>query len=207
MLPVPGYSDVFYSWIEIKNLGFPLHGFLLYIASDHNFPEYVSGDGLGDMDYWTRDECAIFIVHSPSAKWIEYTRREKHTWWTLFGQRWSNDRELSSLLAEHGQSKLLTIDGQTASMQEVFAPALDEFQHRDEIGSILEKFGLGPTDHPCLIFFRDLGDNTAWRVRLRDLVGVSVQELRKALQTWFDGPEFGKLLKEAGNGIARTRRS
>jgi len=203
MLPVPGYSDVFFSWIEIRDLGFPLHGFLLYLASDHNFPEYLDGDGLGDLDYWTRDDVAIFVVHAPSSKWIEYAREKNHPWWTLFGQRWSCDEELSSLMREHGQSDVLMIDGHHASMRDVFAPALNEYQHRDEIGGILDKFGLAPQDHPCLIFFRDLADDVAWRVSLRELVGTKLHDLRQALQSWFAGDDFRRLLKEAAHDHAR----
>jgi hypothetical protein len=92
-------------------------------------------------------------------------------------------------------------------MSEVFAPALDEFHHRDEIGVILGKFGLAPTDHPCLIFFQELEDEKAWRIRLGELVGCDVKDLRQALQEWFSGPEFGQLLKEAELGYARKNRT
>ena len=75
MVPIPGLESVKSAWLTIEAEGFNLHGFFIYAAGDHYFPEYIDGDGLGELDRWSTDECAIFVVHSPSEQWIEYTKR------------------------------------------------------------------------------------------------------------------------------------
>ena len=85
MIPVPGLENVQCAWVDIKAQGFTLHGFLTFLASDHYFPEYLDGEGLSDLDVWSGHDCAIFVVQSPSAAWIQYTKATDHTWWKLFG--------------------------------------------------------------------------------------------------------------------------
>lgn len=199
MIPVPGLDSVRCAWVEIRAEGFTLHGFLVFLTSDHNFPEYLGGDGLGDLDCWTGTDCAVFIVQSPSAKWIEYTRATGHTWWHLFGNLVETDEEVQQVLLQHGNTLLLQIDGTRQTLQEVFAPCLNQFQHSAEIEKILYRFNLRPTDHPSLILFKDLKDRSVWHVDMSDLVDLPERDLRNALHKWFAGPDFRNLLREARN--------
>lgn len=197
MIPVPGLESVECAWIDIKTQGFTLHGFLVFLASDHYFPEYLEGEGLGDLNLWSGKDCAIFVVQSPSAAWIEYTKKEKHAWWKLFGHLFDHSSDDGDFLSSNGNAKILQLHGSTRTLREFFAPCLNHFQHSDEIAKVLHRFNLQPTDHPALILFRDIKDRVIWHVGLRDLVGTPESDLRASLQTWFSGLEFKRLLKEA----------
>ncbi|SRR6266704_1671202 len=197
MIPVPGLDSVRCAWVEIRTEGFTLHGFLVFLASDHYFPEYLDGDGLADLDSWTGRDCAVFVVQSPSAKWIEYTKATEHSWWRLFGHLVAPDEEVEYVLVEHGNVPLLQIAGARRTLQEVFAPCLNQFQHSAEIEKILHRFNLNPTDHPSLILFKDLKDRRIWHVDLSDLVDLPERDLRTALHRWFAGSDFRSLMSEA----------
>ena len=197
MIPVPGLDSVRCEWVVIRAEGFTLHGFLVFLASDHYFQEYLDGDGLADLDIWTGRECAVFVVQSPSAKWIEYAKATDHSWWRLFGSLVTAHEEVEEVLVEHGKVPLLKIDGSRRTLQEVFAPCLNQFQHGAEMEKILHRFNLGPTDHPSLILFKDLKDRRILYVDMSDLVDLAERDLRTALHRWFAGSEFRKLLSEA----------
>ena len=199
MIPIPGLDSVRCAWVEISKEGFTLHGFFIFLGSDHFFPEYIDGDGLADLDTWTGDECAVFVIQSPSAKWIEYTKANNHTWWKLFGQFFEFDDYMKQVLAEHGNIPLVQMNGSKKTLRDIFAPCLNQFQHSAEIGKILHRFNLNPTDHPCLILFKDLKDSKVWYVDMTDLVDTPERVLRQALHDWFAGREFQNLLKEASN--------
>jgi hypothetical protein len=200
MIPVPGLDSVRCAWVEIRQEGFALHGFLLFRSTDHYFPEYLEGDGLDDLNIWTGDDCAIFVVQSPSATWIEYTKATNHTWWKLFG-RYDVDHTSSSpfsdLARDLGHSAVLAVGEETLTLRNVFAPCLNQFQHSAEIAKILYRFGLEPTEHPCLILFRDLKDRDIWFVDLRDLCRLPESDLAESLKRWFGDGEFKRMMEEA----------
>ncbi len=198
MIPIPGLDSVRCAWVEIRQEGFVLHGFLLYRSTDHYFPEYLDGNGLDDLNIWTGDDCAVFVVQSPSTQWIEYTRAANHTWWKLFG-RYTEDGSstLSDLAMNVGNTAVLAVGEETLTLRDVFAPCLNQFQHSAEIAKILHRFGLGPTEHPCLVMFRDLRDRDVWFVDLRDLRGLREADLAKSLQNWFGGRDFARMMEEA----------
>jgi len=197
MLPVPGIENVECAWVNIKSQGFTLHGFLTFLQSDHYFPEYLEGEGLGDLDIWSGHECAIFVVQSPSTAWIEYAETSDHPWWKIFGSHLYEDSHFVKLISDHSNAQVLAINGSILTFRDVFAPRLNQFQHNDEIAKILRRFGLKPTDHPSLILFKDFNDRSGWYIDLKDLVAIREQDLRASLQKWFSGPEFERLLKEA----------
>jgi hypothetical protein len=198
MIPVPGFDSVECAWLEIRQEGFLLHGFLLYRSTDYYFPEYLDGDGLDDLNVWTGDECAVFVIQSPSAQWIDYTRATNHPWWKLFGRYAREDAaSFSELVSEVAGTAVLTIGNETLTLRDVFAPCLNQFQHSAETAKVLYRFGLGPTEHPCLVMFRDLRDQDVWFVDLRDLRGVPARDLGKSLQDWFGGGEFARIMDEA----------
>jgi len=192
MIPIPGFKSIQYNWITIKGEGFTLYGFLLYLATDHYFPEYMQSDGLLDLELWTGKDLAVFIVQAPSQKWIEYARITNHTWWKLFGKQ-------AEFLQENQDAAVLQTSEGKKSLREIFAPCLDKFLHRIEIEKILHRFNINHTEHPCMVLFKNYRDRSIWYVDCRDMLNVRPYQLRKSLQQWFDGPYFKKLMKEARN--------
>lgn len=200
MIPVPGLQNVKCAWLDIKAQGFTLHGFLTFLSSDHSFPEYLNGEGLSDLDVWSGGDCAIFVVQSPSAEWIDYTRDTAHPWWKLFGESPEDRDEVTEFAAQYSDVPVLTIEGTPRTLREVFAPCLNHFQRNEEIAKILHRFGLSPTDHPSLIMFKDFNDrHNVWYIDLKDLVNIPEQDLRTSLQRWFAGKEFKRLMQEASH--------
>jgi hypothetical protein len=80
MIPVPGLDDVRVYWLKVRRGGTVLHGYLLYAASDHRFPEYIAGDGMGDLDAWSGQECGIFVFQSPPEGWAKHAAKTDHVW-------------------------------------------------------------------------------------------------------------------------------
>jgi len=199
MIPVPNLDAVRCAWIDIRIQEFTLHGFLLYAMSDHKFPEYVDGDGLADLDQWSTGDCGIFVVHTPSEEWIEYTQATDHPWWKLFGAHGGSTDFIRDLDRQIGTSQVLEIGTELKTIREVFAPRLNRFRHQQEVSKILHRFDLSPTAHPCLILFRDLKDREVTVIDFHDLVDIPVAELRKGLKDWFGGDEFEQLIKEAAH--------
>jgi hypothetical protein len=198
MIPIPGLESVVCSWITIKAEGYQLHGFLIYTASDHYFPEYINGEGLADLDVWTGHDCAIFVVHSPSEQWIEYTKASDHTWWRLFGQCFENQTQ-AEIIQQHGDIPILQVGNVRKTLREVFAPCLNSYLYGQEIARILSYFDLKATQHPSMILFKELDDKWVWYVDMNDLTNIPQADLRAALQRWFGGNDFTRLLKEARN--------
>jgi hypothetical protein len=96
-----------------------------------------------------------------------------------------------------GHSAVLAVGEETLTLRDVFAPCLNQFQHSAEIAKILRRFGLGPTEHPCLVLFRDLKDREFWFVDLRDLCRLPEPDLAESLKRWLGGPDFGRMMEEA----------
>jgi hypothetical protein len=151
------------------------------------------------LDVWSGNDCAIFIVQSPSAAWIEYTKTADHAWWKLFGHLVDQPAKVDAFLSSHSNDAVLEINGSTRTLREVFAPCLNHFQHSHEIAKVLHRFNLNPTDHPALILFKDIRDREVWHIDLKDLVNIPERQLRTALQRWFAEREFKQLLKEAND--------
>jgi hypothetical protein len=198
MIPIPGLEAVQCAWVEIRADGFTLHGFLVYTMSDHKFPRYMRKDGQLDVEQWATDQCTIFVVQSPSAEWINYAESvTDHPWWRLFGHLLDDPEEARELDERVGDVALLRVRGRAKTLDEVFAPVRNAFRHTREVTKILRRFDLAPTDHPCLILFRDLREPRAWVIDLRDLLGREVSTLRRGLREWFGGREFQQILLEA----------
>src|SRR5436853_3363983 len=86
MIPVPGLDDVRIYWLKVRHRGVILHGYLLYTQSDHRFPEYISNEGMGDLDIWTGRECNVFVFQRPPEGWAQHAIRTNHVWSELIGQ-------------------------------------------------------------------------------------------------------------------------
>ncbi|HYO51708.1 hypothetical protein [Archangium sp.] len=197
MMPIPGYEAVRCAWLRIEAEGFVLHGFLLFTLGDHPFPEYLNGPGLSDLDGWTGRECAVFVMHSPSQAWIDYTSKDGHPWWRVFG---NTDRTVQARMQERlagFASVSFEFEGEQRTLGSILAPPVNEFTYRREVEQILKLFECKETDHPCLILFKSLRAPAFWFVSLGDLLGQTSAGLRTSLRTWFGSGEFQRILKEA----------
>lgn len=96
MLPVPNLETFRSAWLDLKRQGFALHGFFLFVGTDHYFPEYFDNGGLADLESWTARTCSLFVLRSSSVEWVDYTRKNSHVWWKLFGAKGRQGRRLWS---------------------------------------------------------------------------------------------------------------
>jgi hypothetical protein len=195
MIPVPGLDDIRVYWLKVRRSGTVLHGYLLYAASDHRFPEYMADEGIGDLDSWTGEECGIFVFQSPPEGWIKHAARTDHIWSKLVKEVYGNG--CSEEVIEFGIDMKFAFNGKETTLKNLFADCTDSYAHRDLIRQVLQHFSLPVTSHPCLILFQDLYGKQFWHVALDDLLNKPEGDLRKALKIWFSGSDFGRLIEEA----------
>lgn len=200
MAVIPKVSSVSWLAVEIETAsGFKLQGFLLYTIPDKNFPEYINEGGLSDLEVWSDDKCVIYVVHSPSDQWIEYAQLKNHAWWKAVTKNMPLSQEGLEILQQYGSIPIVQVGDSKRTLRDVLSPPINEFLHGDEIGKILKYFQLGPTQHPCMVLFKTMRDSSVWYVDMSDMLGISIEELRSALKTWFAGKNFREMLEEAGN--------
>src|SRR5262245_52697244 len=84
VIPIPDFETLRRSWVQVRAAGTTLYGLLVYHASDHHFPEYVSADGLSALHLYSSGRCALFVIHSPSVGFIDYARKKVPLWAQLF---------------------------------------------------------------------------------------------------------------------------
>lgn len=199
MMPIPGYDAVRCAWLRIESEGFVLHGFLLFTLGDEPFPEYLNGRGLADLDGWSGKECAVFVMRAPSQEWIDYTSSTNHSWWRVFGNADpATQKQMRKDLSKFEKVRF-EFQGEQRTLTSILAPPVNEFIYRTEVERVLERFGCKSTEHPSLLLFRSLRDQSYWHVGLRDMVDVSPGQLRRGLREWFEGPEFRQIVNEARN--------
>jgi hypothetical protein len=193
VIPVSSLDSVRVQWLKIKQRGFVLHGFLLYTSADYHLPEYISGDGLTDLEQWTGDRCGIFLLHNPPPDWVAYARESDHIWWRAYGEAAMKDGLLEDPLAD---VQFLDLgDHSRVSPRQLMSVAENKGLAKRQVAAVLNFFELQSTDHPCIVLFRDLHDHDFWFVGLSDLLGLPVAQLRQALKSWFGGTEFRQLLR------------
>jgi hypothetical protein len=207
MIPVVGLDQVRISWIEIQKEGYVLYGFLLYTDTDQALRQYVS-DGLIELDTMSGRECAIFVIDSPSKKWIEMTKRKEHIWWKLFGteqhQSVSSESDARNeniidarLRAISNNNDLIVQTGnnETVRLEQLLVPNLERIYDRNEAFQIASHFNIQRDQIPCLVFFKDIeGD-------MIDLVYLQQHEtydsLRMFFRWFFSSAYFLQLLSKA----------
>jgi hypothetical protein len=195
LIPVPSLEDVDIYWVKVRRPEAVLHGYLLYAGSDHCFPEYMSNEGMGDLDSWTRRECGIFVFQSPPEGWIKHALQTDNAWAKLVRDRYGAGAADEIIAA--GSSAVIEFDGRKTTIKQIFAGCTDFYIRGDLIQRVLAMFKLPPTQHPHLILFRDLRSAQFWHASLESLVNVPEGELRKALQKFFERADFAKLVREA----------
>lgn len=195
LIPVPDPEDVQIYWVRLGRQGAVLHGYLLYAGSDHRFPEYMSNEGMGDLDSWTGHECGIFVFQTPPEGWIKHAAATNNAWATLVRERFG--AATADQMIAVGSSAIIEIEGRKTTLKELFAGCSDFYIQHDLIQKVLRHFGLPPTLHPCLILFSDLKSNKYWTATLDDLLDIPEGALRKAFKRFFERPDYRKLVREA----------
>ncbi len=212
MIPVFDLDQVRVAWIEIRSAGFVLYGFMLYSDQDTALVEFMHRQsGLAEVDQLSGPECAIFVIESPSRKWIEYAKHHDHPWWRLFGRRTSQfmeddpvtDDRISNRLSEtvqtlvrHQNAVLISVgDDQPVSLRHLLEPDYSSLYDRTEIWNVVRHFGLKPQEIPCILFFKDLDEGDVDLFCLRDI--RSPRQATLSFRDFFGGVDFGRILDEA----------
>jgi hypothetical protein len=214
MIPVFDLDQVHVAWIEIRGVGFVLYGFMLYSDQDTALVEFMHDQsGLAEVDQLSGSECAIFVIESPSRKWIEYAKRHDHPWWRLFGRQTNqftenapvtNNRISDGLaqtvetLVHHQNAVVIAVgDDQSVSLRHLLEPDYCSLYDRAEIWNVVRYFGLKPQEIPCIIFFEDLDEGDFDVFYLRDI--RSARQATLSFRDFFGGVDFGRLLDKARN--------
>ena len=211
MIPVFGLEQARIAWVEIRGEGYVIYGFILYTDVDTPLVEYMQA-GLLDLDRISGPECAIFVVESPSARWVEMARKTNHTWWRLFGpskntgipatepaQASLNDTSsLLQALAQNKQFIVFQLDpGQVVTQKHLLEPSYQSLYDRNEVWEVAEYFGIAANQVPCLIFFKDF-DNDEEDITVADLTDIRTQwQLNRYFRRFFGSPEFKHILNKA----------
>lgn len=210
MIPVFDLNQVQVAWVQIRGAGFILYGFMVYSDQDAPLVEFMQKQsGLAELDQLSGDECAIFVIESPSRKWVEYTKRHDHAWWRLFGshlnQRSYRQDGLSSpgvttaveTLVRNRDSVMVVVDGEQEpqTLRQILEPNYDALYDRNEVWAVVRHFGLSPQEVPCIVFFKDLDEGDFDVVCLRDI--TSPRQATLSFRDFFGGQDFRRLMKEA----------
>lgn len=211
MIPVHDLNQVHVAWVQITGAGFVLYGFMVYSDQDSPLVEFMQKQsGLDELDQLSGDECAIFVIESPSRKWIQYAKRHDHPWWQLFGSRadqGSYRREIT--LSSPGMAdavdtfvrnrvSVLVVVGEEEeprTLNQLLEPSYDALYDRNEVWAVVRHFGLSPQEVPCIIFFKDIDEGDFDVVCLRDV--TSPRQATWTFRDFFGGPDFRRLMQEA----------
>ncbi|HJR08570.1 MAG TPA: hypothetical protein VJ842_15025 [Pyrinomonadaceae bacterium] len=209
MIPVPGLDQVRIAWIQIQAYGFILYGFMLYSDMDTPLVQYMQS-GILELDSLSGAECAIFVIESPSTKWIEITRSKNHPWWKLFGNKVQEDTSniqsqpqlagagsaLLQSLVKNQQAIIVRVgEGQLVTLEHLLEPKYHLLYDRNEVWAVAKHFGIKPEHVPCLVFFNDLDTGEITIVDLTDL--RSERQATRFFRRFFSSKQFNGLLKEA----------
>lgn len=212
MIPVISLDQVRVTWIEIQKEGYILFGFLLYADTDRALIQYVS-DGLIELDIMSGVECAIFVIDSPSKKWIRMAERKGHLWWRLFGAKLHLEPITDDLESITSRMKFISVEDQmraitnnrnsiiqignnnSASFNELLDPNLEGLYDRNEAYQVARHFNIQHNQIPCLVFFNNLEDKEVKLIPLEEY--DTYDALKKYFRNFFSSERFSKLLFEA----------
>jgi hypothetical protein len=211
MIPVIDLNQVHVAWLQIKGAGFVLYGFMVYSDQDSPLVEFMQKQsGLAELDQLSGEDCAIFVIESPSRRWIEYAKRHNHPWWRLFGssinqgthhrdigQNSPGVSEAVENLVRNRDSVLVVVNGgeEPLTLKQILEPRYDALYDRNEVWAVVRHFGLSPQEVPCIVFFRDIDEGDFDVICLRDI--TSPRQATLSFRDFFGGPDFGRLMKEA----------
>lgn len=212
MIPVAGLEQVNVAWIVLQKEGYVLYGFLLYTDADRAVVDFMS-DGIFDLDVLSGDNCAIFVIESPSEKWITYSKQGDHTWWQLFGKQlaektlaekqvdessksfWQKITFFQKIIIQNNANANIVVgDNNIVTLAHIIQPRISLLYNRNEAFEVAKHFGIAKTELPCLIFFKDLKGRV---IRKRPLEQFDSQvSLKKFFRDFFDGDDFKSMFAE-----------
>ncbi len=211
MIPVFDLNQVHVTWFQIQGAGFVLYGFMIYSDQDSPLVEFMQKQsGLAELDQLSGDECAIFVIESPSRKWIEYAKRHNHAWWRLFGSRMDQNAngfdtvlnspgvtEAVETLVRNRDSVLVVVGGgeEPRTLRQIIEPSYDALYDRNEVWAVVRHFGLSAQEVPCIVFFKDIDQGDFDVVCLRDI--TSPRQATLSFRDFFAGSDFRRLMREA----------
>lgn len=208
MYIVPGISDVKIACITLKTKGIELFGFLLYTDSDRVLVDYIQ-DGIFELDRITGDKCAVFVIEPPSKRWFSYVKQKQHTWWKMYGDKYSERNSLRQKLSESVKNLMNTFNritindnsncqivvgvNNTISLDHIVQSDYNTVFDRQEALNIAKHFGLEYRSLPCLVFFDSLDSK---EIVIKELGEHTDREtLKTYFRIFFDSTEFQHLIK------------
>jgi hypothetical protein len=211
MIPVFDLNQVHVAWLQIEGAGFVLYGFMVYSDQDSSLVEFMQRQsGLAELDQLSGDDCAIFVIESPSRKWIEYAKRHNHAWWRLFGSHLNQGTDSGEIglsspsvaeavetLVRNRGSVLVVVNGEgdPRTLQQMLEPSYDTLYDRNEVWAVVRHFGISPQEVPCILFFKDIDEGDFDVICLRDI--TSPRQATLSFREFFSGRDFRRLVKEA----------
>ena len=211
MIPVFDLDQVRVAWLQIKGAGFVLYGFMVYSDQDSPLVEFMQRQsGLAELDQLSGEDCAIFVIESPSRRWIDYAKRHNHPWWSLFGSSINQGTyhpgnglsspdvaEALEALVRNRDSVLVVVNAgeEPRTLKQILEPSYDALYDRNEVWAVVRHFGISPHEVPCIVFFRDIDEGDFDVICLRDI--TSPRQATLSFRDFFAGPDFGRLMKEA----------
>jgi hypothetical protein len=213
MIPVSGLEQVNVAWLVLLKEGYVLYGFLLYTDSDRAVVDYMS-DGIFELDVLSGEECAVFVIESPSERWIAQAKHSDHTWWRLFGEKLAREAITEKVPAEqtktsrysfsliqkvivqnNSDSTVVIGDDNTVALAHIIQPKIGLLYNRAEALKVARHFGVYG-EVPCLIFFKELDGSVIWKKQLEEL--DSQQSLKRFFRAFFESSEFTSMLTSKG---------
>jgi hypothetical protein len=210
MFLVPGLEQVNVAWVMLQKEGYVLYGFLLYADTDSEIVKFMS-DGIFDLDVLSGDECAIFVIESPSEKWITYAKQGNHTWWRLFGKQlaeqtlaekpsdekskwfWQKITLFQQVIIQNNTDANIVVgDDNIVSLAHIIQPRISLLYNRNEAFKVATHFGVDYCELPCLIFFKDLKGRVIWKKQLEQY--DSQASLKKFFREFFQSDDFNSML-------------
>jgi hypothetical protein len=176
MMPVSCLSDVRIAWVLIRKRGYKVFGFLLYSDSDHELCSYMK-NGLVELDIISGDRCAIFVIESPSKRWLEHAKRRAHPWNEVLGSstrkdptasaegltRLSPQSQLDDLVTRDAYQLVITKpNNEPIVLGHLLNPDLDLSFDRNEVWEVAKYFDIKPNKVPCMVFFYDIDDTNVF---------------------------------------------
>ena len=206
MFIVTGLEQIRVKWlVRSDKSSYQLLGFLLYTDSDRAMVDYMR-DGIFDLDELSGEECAIFVIESPSEKWINYSKQKNHDWWTLFGKELA-EKALSERSPEKPKSFLRNLfsfeqviikdnlnttivvgNDNTVSLAHIIQPTISLLYNRNEALKVARHFGIALKELPCIFFFKDFESKDGRKVPLQQYDSQS--QLTSFFRSYFESDDY-----------------
>jgi hypothetical protein len=169
MMPVSSLAQVHISWLVIQRQGYKVYGFLLYSDLDRALTSFMQ-NGLIELDMLSGEKCAIFIIESPSKKWLDHVRRRSHPWNEVAGfsalkQTNYQDKNTTRkkkhklddfIIDDAYQLVLSRPNKEPIVLSHLLNPDFNISFDRSEVWEVAKHFDIKPNKVPCIVFFYDI---------------------------------------------------